>query len=614
MATTLSSGLMKAVLNSPHLPSIMDGAPTHEAAMKFVGALVRAGADDHLIEDLVNAALPPGYSGNTLDEVAGMIAGARKKGFGDDADDSDPVAGGPATGRRGSAQVALEAVLEEAELFHDFGRRAYLSIRTPAGGRLCFRLGSAAAAHTVRFLYYKKFHRALSVRSLSDVMGMLEARALFEGQRKQVYRRVARVDDRIYIDVGTDDGEVVEITSEGWTILDESPVAFVRDAGMLPLPRPTTGGKITDLADILSVDGDNWVLMVGFLMNCLRGEGPFMCLFVEGQHGSGKSLLSESIKKLIDPNSASRISLTDDKNELMLQASSFYLPVYDNASGMKGDISDTLCLISTGGSVPLRKRYTDEDLYVLAALRPVVINGIGDFATRPDLLERAIPLQLSVPTTRGSESDLAQRVDAKRAGILGALYDAVSLALGTYRNTPAPSRIRMIDAAQWMTAAEPAFGMAPGTFVAILERKQLDVAVERISMEPVVMALEKVLNGGPFLGSMTDLYREVCDGGRNTAGMPQSPSALKKLLNRLKPQLEAIGIHVVAEPRTKDSRPYKIWKDVAPFGQPVPSATTLPPFRHAPAPSTTTAAAASTIETSDSSPPSPIPPCEEDDE
>ncbi len=48
--------------------------------------------------------------------------------------------------------------------------------------------------------------------------------------------RVARVDDKIYYDLG--DGRVVEITATGWNVLDRSPVVFLRgkDYGVQPAP------------------------------------------------------------------------------------------------------------------------------------------------------------------------------------------------------------------------------------------------------------------------------------------------------------------------------------------------------------------------------------------
>ena len=60
---------------------LFGGRDTHDAALKLVGQLVaHTDHDAHIIE-IVKAALPKDYSGDTLDEIEGMIRSARKKGF-----------------------------------------------------------------------------------------------------------------------------------------------------------------------------------------------------------------------------------------------------------------------------------------------------------------------------------------------------------------------------------------------------------------------------------------------------------------------------------------------------------------------------------------------------
>jgi hypothetical protein len=171
------------------------------------------------------------------------------------------------------------------------------------------------------------------------------------------------------------------------------------------------------------------ILLMGFLLNCLRGEGPFMCLLIEGQQGSGKTFLSETLKRILDPNAIARSRLPDNEPDLMLQAGTYFLPVYDNTSGMKADLSDALCAIATGGSIPKRELYTNDELHVLSACRPFIINGIGDFVTRPDLLDRAIPLQLEPIHARRSEADLRLEIEAVMPAVLATLYMAVVKAL-----------------------------------------------------------------------------------------------------------------------------------------------------------------------------------------
>src|SRR5271168_814146 len=79
--TVVSIGLIRAVFTSEFTPQLFGGADTHEAALRLSGQLVRYTEDDALIEAVIKGALPEDYSGDSLDELPGMIADARKKGF-----------------------------------------------------------------------------------------------------------------------------------------------------------------------------------------------------------------------------------------------------------------------------------------------------------------------------------------------------------------------------------------------------------------------------------------------------------------------------------------------------------------------------------------------------
>lgn len=554
MSKPISLKLLRAALNNPNLPTIFTGNTTHDAARDFVAALVHEGAEDDVIRDLAEAALPVGYTGDSLRELPALIDGARRKGF-------DKHRGSKSS-RRSIAQSAFAAIAKDVRLFHDGEGQSYLAVKTNAGGELCHSVQGRSAELLVREHYFRHNDgKPLSRLTLGEIVVTLDSQAQFNGERSPVFRRIGRKDDVICIDLGDETGEVVRITASGWSIEASSPVAFIRDKGTQPLPRPIKGGTVSDLRKILPLDDDNWTLLVGFLMNCLRGDGPFMCLLVEGQQGSGKSFLCETIKKIIDPNSANRMRLPNDEQELMLQASSYYLPVYDNASGMRGELSDTLCTIATGGALVKRTLFTNDGLSTLSAQRPFIINGIGDFATRPDLLERAIPIQLHAIATRRTEEELSKELAAQLPGVLGALYDAVSLALAENGNVAPSSRLRMIDAARWVEAAEPALGIKTGSFAKILEAKQTDITVERISNEPIVDALMKVVSHAPFFGTMSELYGAAFLSDKFGAGIPQNAAQLSKRLKSLKPSLIKIGIHIRFEERTKNMKPLRVWKD-----------------------------------------------------
>ena len=79
--SAVSIGLIREVFSSEFTPQLFAGVDTHEPALRLVAQLVRHTEDDNLLQALVTAALPENYSGDTLRELPGMIAGARRKGF-----------------------------------------------------------------------------------------------------------------------------------------------------------------------------------------------------------------------------------------------------------------------------------------------------------------------------------------------------------------------------------------------------------------------------------------------------------------------------------------------------------------------------------------------------
>jgi len=92
-----------------------------------------------------------------------------------------------------------------------------------------------------------------------------------------------------------------------------------------------------------------------------------------------------------------------------------------------GWISDTLCRLATGGGFAVRQLYTDQDEVLFDAARPVILNGIEDIVTRPDLADRAMFLTLEpIPEDRRRpETELWAAFEAERPRILGVLLDAM---------------------------------------------------------------------------------------------------------------------------------------------------------------------------------------------
>lgn len=110
---------------------------------------------------------------------------------------------------------------------------------------------------------------------MATAMGVMEARARFDGIQRPVFLRVARLDLHIYLDLCNEIWGAVEIDCDGWRIVDEPPVRFRRTPGMLPLPVPVKGTTLDELKKHLNVNQDGYVLAVSWVLASLRGSGPY---------------------------------------------------------------------------------------------------------------------------------------------------------------------------------------------------------------------------------------------------------------------------------------------------------------------------------------------------
>jgi hypothetical protein len=151
------------------------------------------------------------------------------------------------------------------------------------------------------WLYHRFFTekgKAPGSQAVQDALGVLEGRAICVGPEIEVHIRLARHDDTIYLDLGNEAWEVVEITTDGWRILSESRVKFRRSRGMLALLRPSTNGNFELLRPFLNVgSNDDWALLCGYLIGAFNPGGPFPVLVLHGAQGAAKSTCTAIIDR-----------------------------------------------------------------------------------------------------------------------------------------------------------------------------------------------------------------------------------------------------------------------------------------------------------------------------
>jgi hypothetical protein len=405
-------------------------------------------------------------------------------------------------------------------------------------------------------------------QQINDALAQLEAISQFEGPEREVHVRVAEHEGAIYVDLADERWRAVRIDPDRWRIISDPPVKFVRPKGMLPLPEPVEGGEGEKrLRDLLNVkDEDSWQLLLAWLIAAFRPDRPFVVLILQGEQGSAKSTVERVLRALVDPSTAPLRTTPRNEHDLYIAATSSWVVAFDNISYLPSWLSDALCKLSTGGGFSTRTLYENREQELFDAIRPVILNGIADVATRPDLLDRSIILTMPpIPEfQRRPESELWEELEEASPKILGFLFGAVSVALRNLSGTKLGRLPRMADFALWVSAAEEALGWEKGSFIRIYNDNRGDANRQALETSPVAAAVWKLMQReDQWCGTPTQLLGALAgvsgEDKKRPEWLPSAPNGLSFAMKRLAPALRTIGIQAedYREP-TSDRR--RMWR------------------------------------------------------
>jgi len=180
-----------------------------------------------------------------------------------------------------------------------------------------------------------------------------------------------------------------------------------------------------------------------------------------------------------------------------------------------------------------------------------LLNGIGDLATRSDLLDRTITITFPSisENARREESRIWQEFDAVHPSILGGLLDIVAAANLLLPEVKLDRLPRMADFARLGTAVERALGLPAGTFLSAYEGNRQaanDLALETSCVGPAVLSfLDSRTAWDGSASELLEKLESVADPKIKTLReWPKSPSALSGRLSRITPNLRQMGIEV----------------------------------------------------------------------
>ncbi|MBK9386431.1 MAG: hypothetical protein IPN34_16590 [Planctomycetes bacterium] len=450
----------------------------------------------------------------------------------------------------------LIAIGMKAELFATPSHEAFAALELN-GHRETHRLSSTEFNRWIRHRAWKELGEAPGTATVETAILALEAQALFEGARRELHLRVCRTDDGLWYDLADSEWRAVHITPAGWNIVERPPILFRRYAKTQAQHAPIRGGSLELLRRHLGIrDERSWRLVVVWLLAAFIPGSPRCGLILTGEQGTAKSSRTRMLRRALDPCFTELLPVPENVLELAQSAMHGWLLAFDNLSKLSIGISDALSRIITGDGNEKRKLFTDEEDVLWAYRRIVVLNGIGSFATRPDLLERSIKIELE-PFSDGQripEEVVFQRFAADLPQILGAVFDALVKVLAILPSVDAPDGIRMMDFAKIGVAVEKSLGWPNGEFVVAMRGdadSKVEDAVEDSVVAQALIRLGEESESKGWRGTSTELLTLLkktmeAEESTHSKSWPKSAAGLSSELKRIAPVLRRLGITIDA--------------------------------------------------------------------
>jgi hypothetical protein len=484
-----------------------------------------------------------------LQEVEGLDVKAARKKFKEIADISEDEGEGDRT----TQSTKLIAIVESkgAVFFRDGTETPFAVI--PVDEHAEVRAIESKNFKTwLKHIYYLKYGTAINNDCLKQALGVFEGKALFDGEMKPLAVRVTEYEGDYCYDLTNNDWGIIQVSPLGWEVNRKPPVLFARYKHQAEQANPAPTGNVKKALEHFRVKKYP-MLFLCWLVACFIPKIPHPMLIFFGEKGAAKTTASHFLKMLIDPSVLDTLSFPNVSNSLVVNMKQHYFLPFDNVSFISETLSDSMCRAVTGSGVQERKLHSDFDDVIYKYMRCLAINGINQVATRPDLLDRSILIELE-RITESDRKELAkvqEAFEADRPHILGGIFDTVSKAMAIFPTVNLEKLSRMADFDRWGYAIGEAIQIGGGNlFLSEYKenrRTQNDEAINNDTVATLIVEFMRERN--EWCGTPTKLYSRLFTLANeqlmNTRGkaFPADPARLSKRLNGIKSNLEMVGIH-----------------------------------------------------------------------
>jgi len=429
-------------------------------------------------------------------------------------------------------------------------------------------------------LFYKATDKGIPDEAWKQFVAVLEGMALYDGEMNPLAVRAVEHDGSFWYDLTDPEWRAVCVNPMEWQIIENPPILFKRYPHQAAQVSPQPKGDIRKILKYINVKEDHTLLLC-WLVSCFVPDIPHPMPILYGEKGAAKSTTCTLLKSLIDPSKLKTMTLQKDSRSLTLNLQKHWLLAFDNVSYMGEETSDALCRAITGDGIQQRKLYTNDEDVIFSFQRCIVINGINNVATRSDLLDRSILIELKrIPKEERREASvIEEEFEADLPAILGGIFEVLSKAMAIHPTVELSELPRMADFARWGYAIGEALGGKGQEFLDQYAANYNKQNFEAIQADPVaILTVELMKIYAKWNGTMGELYSRLkLDAYKyninpQNKSFPPDPSRLSRRLNAIKSNLEAVGITLETKQKSDGTHVSLERRDL-------PS---LPPYHHNP--------------------------------
>ena len=420
--------------------------------------------------------------------------------------------------------------------------------------RVMWPVESPIFMHHIQTTYRRHRGRIPSQFATKSIYGWLENEAMAVGKSIIPMVRIKQSSNGLWYNMCDEQWRAIRLDGDGWEIVDRIPsnIPQIMANNAQKYVTPDPSGDINLLRKHIGGDqlsDTNWALIVGFLLSSMREEKEYPILSISGVQGSGKTTISNLLLSLIDPHHDTAATFPQSEEDIAVAARSRHVLAYDNLSGLKKDMSDSLCKLATGLTVMKRALYTKHGLNQYTVTRPLILNGIPDIVEKGDLARRVMAIYLDDSPFKDPKTikNIIQNFEKDKAKILGGIFNVLVHCYRNHENVNLGEISGFKSVAEWVEGGAEALGWEKGYFLDVYNNNRIASATNVIDVDPFAKALIEVISEKKMFEGTYDEFIQMCYTVKNYNRkiFPPNVKWLLDNLRRLKPALKQYDIRIL---------------------------------------------------------------------